>query len=42
MAGTDATEDRDKVASHTLAQLRANGKKLDTGCVTPRTTISSR
>ena len=29
MAGTDATEDRDKVASHTLAQLRANGKKLD-------------
>lgn len=29
MAGTDATEDRDKVASHRLAQLRANGKKLD-------------
>jgi hypothetical protein len=29
MAGTDAPEDRDAVASHTLAHLRSHGKKLD-------------
>jgi hypothetical protein len=29
MAGTDAPEDRDTVASHTLAHLRSHGKKLD-------------
>jgi chromosome segregation ATPase len=29
MAGTDAPEDRDTVANHTLAHLRSHGKKLD-------------
>jgi chromosome segregation ATPase len=29
MTGTDAPEDRDTVASHTLAHLRSHGKKLD-------------